>query len=397
MDLLQIPRIENYRNKRFVVGLSGGVDSAVSALLVSKLGQAQTVFMLCYDGAEGCTTQIDMKDAVSVAAALGLKFSVVDLQKEFKEKVLDYFIESYDVGITPNPDVMCNTEIKFGVFIDYVNSISQDAVIVTGHYSRILKMTSESHSSDLAEYIAEDSIREEFFRLVNLQKGEELYLLASAIDQSKDQSYFLYGLYGRNGVLSRSLFPLGWTKKSDTRSIAHEYKLPNSDKADSVGVCFVGDISLRQFMRENVKLIPGSVVDQAGNVIGTHKGLPLYTIGQRHGFEVVGYDSKPKYVIKKDAKYNTLTVGPREMAFAKFFSLRNLVAPENLPFEKIIDSDLPITVRIRHLGDKHPCKIEPVSHGEFRVNLEEPVFGVAPGQSAVFYLDEIVLGGGIIS
>ncbi len=341
----------NNGGKKVAVGLSGGVDSAVTAHLLKEAGYNVTgVYMHCWsEKADGCDASEDRADAAKVASKLKIKFKTLDFEKQYNAKVIDYFYDEYKAGRTPNPDVMCNKEIKFGLFYDWAIKGGFDYVS-TGHYARV-----------------EDG---KLFR---------------GIDDSKDQSYFLYLLTGQ--ILKNVLFPLGEITKKEVRKIAQKVGFHNADKPDSVGICFVGEVDIREFLEERIKPKKGEVVNKKGEVIGSHDGVWFYTIGQRHGFNVTKYHGLPLYVIDKDADANKLVVGHAEEGKVKVFKVENLHWINETP-------NLPLNcgVRIRHLGKLYPAQLK-----DREVKLEYPIFGVAPGQSAVFYKDEETLGGGIIT
>ncbi|HLD51366.1 MAG TPA: tRNA 2-thiouridine(34) synthase MnmA [Patescibacteria group bacterium] len=334
------------KKAKVAVGLSGGVDSAVSAYLLKEQGYDITgVFLKCWEKEVGCDSDKDKIFAIRNAKHLGIKFEQLNFVEKYTSKVLDYFFEEYKAGRTPNPDVMCNKEIKFGLFYEWAMNNGFDFV-ATGHYARVVDG--------------------------NLLKG---------IDDSKDQSYFLYLLDQEK--LNRVLFPVGNLLKEKVRVIAKNASLPSADRPDSVGICFIGEIDVRKFLEDKLEKKEGNVLDISGAVVGRHDGVWFYTIGQRHGFEVDAYKGVPMYVIKKDAQSNELVVGPRDQALRDSFYVEDL---------HWITKGSPKQVRIRHLGDCYDCELVDNS----LVKLNKPIFGVAPGQSAVFYNDEVLLGGGVI-
>lgn len=351
--------------KRVVVGLSGGVDSAAAALLLKQKGYAvKAVFLRCFSDREGCRSEEDRAEALRVAIFLGLPFEVWDFEKEYELTVLAPFFREYAAGKTPNPDVNCNKEIKFGLF--YERALSEGAdFLATGHYSRIKK--------------ARDGL--------GLFRGR---------DESKDQSYFLYRL--KAAQLSKLLFPVGGMLKTEVRHLARRAGLPNAARKDSQGICFVGKVPLRTFLANRIKLIEGVVITPNGEVIGRHFGLPLYTIGQRRGFEIFRSLGVPLYVTAKETAANRLVVAPLKGALRQEFSLNEavwLVQAAGLGEEVGFGDG--VGVRIRHLGEIYPCRLWREPAGTTRVFLKIPVLGVAPGQSAVFYQGKRVLGGGVIS
>lgn len=345
---------------RVAVGLSGGVDSAVAASLLKDQGYDVHAFYLqCWDfDTPGCGGDLDRNDAIHVATTLGIKFKHLDFIEEYNKRVMEYFYTEYKAGRTPNPDVICNMEIKFGIFLKWALEHGFD-YIATGHYVRT-KQT-------------KDCIR-----------------LISALDESKDQSYFLYRL--NQEQLSHSLFPLGNMLKEDVRVKARELGLRVYNKPDSVGICFIGEVDLQDFLQDKIETKEGDVVTKEGKKIGKHSGVWFYTIGQRHGFEITEYMGIPLYVIGKDVEKNQLIVGPVEMAKKKTFFVEDLHWICDSP-----DFPLETKVRIRNLGSFYEAKVSVFNKGILQIDSKEEIFGVAPGQSAVFYQKGCVLGGGIIS
>lgn len=345
--------------KKVAVGLSGGVDSSVAAYLLKKQGYEVTgVYMECWDPeAPGCSSKEDKNYAVQVAATLGIKFVSLNFINDYKEKVLAYFYDEYSKGRTPNPDVMCNKEIKFGLFFDWAINNGFDYV-ATGHYARV--------SCDNG--------------FCSLLKG---------IDVTKDQSYFLYQLTSKQ--LSKILFPVGGMLKKEIREIAKKATLPTAQKPDSTGICFIGDIDVRKFLKEKIQPKEGNVVLKNGEVIGIHEGVWFYTVGQRRGFTVKKYHGSPLYVIGKNIDKNELIVGTDEDAYSSVFTIKGVHWISEIKGPK----DLFCEVRIRHLGEMFSCSLISIDGG-YEVTLDKPAFGVAAGQSAVLYKDSAVLGGGII-
>ena len=281
-------RTINLRNKatKVFVGMSGGVDSSVSAALLKQAGYDVTgVFIKVWqpDWIE-CTWRDERHEAMRVAAHLGIPFVTLDLEKEYKEGVIDYMIAEYSAGRTPNPDVMCNREVKFGAFWKWAKSQGAEYV-ATGHYAQVKKL-----------------------EIRNLELEE--YELLAGVDKNKDQSYFLWTL--NQDDLKHILFPVGHLEKPEVRKLAKKFKLPNSDKKDSQGLCFIGKIDVKDFLAHYIKTEMGNVLNEKGEIIGTHNGALLLTIGERHGFTI---DPKFKtahdeayYVVSKDVKNNTITV-----------------------------------------------------------------------------------------
>ncbi len=349
---------------KIAVGLSGGVDSATTAMLLKEQGHDVTgVYLQCWEhNGPGCSGDPARADAVKVATHLGIKFHHLDFIEPYKKEVIDYFYKAYESGLTPNPDILCNTVIKFGLFLNWALEEGFD-YIATGHYARVF------HEAGVSN-------------------------LYSGTDPSKDQSYFLYRL--NQDQLSKALFPLGEMSKKDVRTLAKEKGLLVHDKPDSTGICFIGDVNIQDFLKERLQPKEGSVVTVEGEKIGKHEGIWFYTIGQRHGFEITKYMGIPLYVVGKDVEKNELIVGPIKQAYKSVFEVGELHW-----ISSVHDSSLEVLVRVRNLGEFNSCKIESLQENLINVSSEKEIFGVAPGQSAVFYTETPkglqVLGGGIIS
>jgi len=357
--------IQNIPVTKVAVGLSGGVDSSVAAFLLKDQGyDVVGVHMKCWDyKTSGCSGDQDKIDAIRVANKLDIGFEFLDFQKEYRQKVIDIFFADYKAGNTPNPDILCNREIKFGLFMDWAlrNGFSH---VATGHYANVIA------------------------------NSDGFHLFAGA-DKSKDQSYFLYVLGQEE--LARTIFPLGYMKKENVRKIAKEQGFFNHDKPDSVGICFIGEVDIKEFLQKEIESKQGDVVNTKGEVIGKHDGVSFYTIGQRHGFEIDKYIGLPVYVVEKKVKENQLVVGFYDEAKRDKFIVHDVHF-----VNKVYDKSFECDVRIRHLGELYSSKVEVLKKADnklvgLEVHLSERVFGVAPGQHAVFYLNEEVIGGGEIA
>jgi tRNA-specific 2-thiouridylase len=347
------------RKKKVFVGLSGGVDSSVSAYLLKEEGYDVTgVFIKVWQpDFIPCTWREDRLDAMRVAAHLNIPFLTLDLEDTYKKEVIDYLLAEYKEGRTPNPDVFCNKYVKFGGFLDFAKKNGADFV-ATGHYAQ------------------------------NKLLGSSFQLLKSA-DDSKDQAYFLWTL--RQDQLSNILFPVGGMHKSDVRKIAEKIKLPNAEKKDSQGLCFVSNVNMKDFLKHYLETKDGDVINENGEVIGNHSGAWFFTLGERHGFKItkkIGDKNGPYYVIKKDIEKNTITVSktePDEKGVSEIsFTNENWISgtkPKN---------GMDLTAQIRYHGDFLPCIIK-----ESSVTFKNPVL-VASGQSIVFYDKNICLGGATI-
>ena len=339
--------------KKVFVGLSGGVDSAVSAALLKNAGYDVTgVFIKVWQpDFLTCTWREERRDAMRVASKLDIPFLFFDFGEEYKRGVADYMIEEYKRGRTPNPDVMCNREIKFGAFWQRAKEKGAD-FIATGHYAR-----------------NEDG---------RLREGR---------DANKDQSYFLYTLTQED--LEHTLFPIGHLDKSEVRKLAKKFCLSNADKADSHGICFLGDVDLETFLSNFIKTESGDVLSVGGEVIGRHKGALYYTLGERHGFDVLkkSESSKPFYVVSKDMRANTITVSSQEAEIEEH-------KKKEISVQKINWVNQPrgknLRARVRYRQEKIKVEV-----GGEKIVFEEPQT-VADGQAIVFYDGDECLGGGII-
>ncbi len=360
--------------KRVFVGMSGGVDSSVTAMLLKNQGyDVVGVFMRCYN-LDGCAER-DAEDARRVAERLGISFYVWDFEMEYKERVMEYMIEGYRAGVTPNPDVMCNKEIKFGFFLKRALAVGADYV-ATGHYVRI------AQTADVGEV-----------------PGEQKLSLFAAKDASKDQSYFLWTLTQEQ--LQYCLFPIGGYLKSEVRSMARKAGLPTAEKKDSQGICFLGNISAEDFLKQYIPERRGELVTTTGEKIGEHSGAEFYTIGQRHidadfKFPKTGGAAmrQPFYVSGKNTTTNTVTVAEgseHESLYQKEITLANL---------NFINGGTPgveVFARVRYRQPVSAATLSRDNNGEYKMVFEKPQKFVASGQSAVWYSREgEMLGGGII-
>lgn len=391
------------KNIKVAVGMSGGVDSSVAAALLVEQGYRVTgVFLECWKE-PGCKTDPNRKDALKVGLRLKLPMKVLDFKKEYKKRVMDWFYRELKQGRTPNPDVVCNQEIKFGLFLDWALKNGFDYV-ATGHYARIGRVI--NHALSATDSLRRPARRSYLHTRCNfsmISKPSKLHLrklaekqldslcLLQAKDRRKDQTYFLAML--KQKQLARVMFPIGHLTKTEVRQEAKKRGLHVWNKKDSTGICFIGhDLSFEEFVKKRIKPHEGEVVNIKGKVIGRHKGVEFYTIGQRHGFDTnakcKGQNAKPLYVVSKNIKNNRLVVGERKGLLRDSFEVEewSWINHQSL----IIDHQL--HCRIRHGGRLVSCRID----GN-RVKLKEKVFGVAPGQVAVLYRGEECLGGGMIS
>ena len=349
------------------VGLSGGVDSSVSAALLQKEGYDVTgVFIKTWHpDFLPCTWKEDRLDAMRVAAHLSIPFETLDLEETYKKEVADYMIEEYRKGRTPNPDVMCNKNVKFGGFLKYALLHGADFV-ATGHYSRIAKYEN---------------------------RKMEKYGLLAGVDKNKDQSYFLWTLTQKQ--LARILFPVGDIEKPEVRRLAKKFGLPTAEKKDSQGVCFLGKLDMSEFLEHYEEKKRGDVLNEAGEIIGWHDGAIFYTLGARHGFTITKKNASdaPYFVVAKDILANTLIVSHKEKGSLKGKGGQSLTL-ENVNWISgvVPNPDKIYSARIRYRGELLPCKITVQNAIEF-LEEQEPV---ASGQSVVVYDNEECLGGGIL-
>lgn len=381
------------KNKKVFVAMSGGVDSSVAAFLLQKEGYDVTgVFMRCFN-LDGCAER-DAEDARRVAAHLGIPFYVFDFEEEYKRKVVDYMVEGYRRGETPNPDVMCNKEIKFGLFLKKALALGAD-YIATGHYVRI-RSSPDTLTQDVSGVTPKSYPSQEY--------RASLY---AARDTNKDQSYFLWTLI--QDQLKYCFFPIGDYLKVEVREIARKAGLPTAEKKDSRGICFLGRVTLKEFLKQYIPESPGAVITTTGKVIGEHGGAHFYTIGQRHGLALgmknkgLGIkglsETKPYYIAEKDIKTNTLVVADGDDDPALYRREVKLKNVNLVNLEIKINNDklsFPVLARVRYRQPLAPALF--VAQSSFhQLVFDQPVKFVAPGQSAVFYSKEgEVLGGGII-
>ena len=347
------------KKQKVLVGMSGGVDSSVSAALLLEQGyEVIGAFMKNWSSdAENelqneCNWRDERRDAMRVAAQLDIPFLTFDFEKEYRRDVIDYMFREFEAGRTPNPDVMCNKYVKFDLFVKEAEKLGCD-FIATGHYAR----------------------------------REDGKILAGK-DKNKDQTYFLWAI--NPTVLPRVLFPIGDMDKPDVRVKAESLELDVAEKKDSVGICFVGEVNIAEFLKTRVKEEPGDIITTEGKVIGQHRGVNFYTIGQRHGLDVGG--GTPYYVVAKRPKKRELVVSSN---YHQGLYKKDLVAIQCNWF-RIPESKFRCEARIRYRQDLQKCKVMMTDDGNVRVEFKEPQRAVTPGQSIVFYDGEEMIGGGII-
>ena len=363
------------KGKRVVVGLSGGVDSAVSAWLLKRQGwDVVGIFMKNWeddDDDEYCSSRQDFLDAAAVADVIGIELEHVNFAAEYKDRVFAEFLREYQAGRTPNPDVLCNAEIKFKAFLDHAMRLGAEK-IATGHYARVREIDGRSE----------------------LLKG---------LDETKDQSYFLHRL--TQAQLAKSLFPVGELRKTEVRRLAAEIGLPNAKKKDSTGICFIGERPFREFLNRYIAKEPGPIKDERGRVIGQHQGLSFYTLGQRQGLGIGGVKARgaqkgggehaPWFVARKDVEKNTLwVVQGHDHPWLQSLALQAddaswIAGPAPVPGG--------YGSKTRYRQADSPCRLAAGANGAFELAFDQPQWAVTPGQSAVLYDGEICLGGGVIA
>lgn len=355
-------------NKQVVLGLSGGVDSAIALYLLLEIGlKPLPIYINVSDNPEACRSSRDYLDALSVASYFGLKLELADYSKEYEVEVLDRLLNYYSLGKTPNPDIYCNLSVKMPAF----GAKYPGSVVSTGHYAGIA----------FPQHVTTVPLMSESRRLSFLSQPKDL---------GKDQSYFLTGLIDKNEVINNLFFPLEGLLKSEVRSIAKSLKLKIFDKPDSQGVCLIGTKTLREFLKENLKPTQGNVKNLNGEVVGTHQGVELYTIGQRHGFELSVYSSEPLYIVEKCQKTNTIIVGPKNFCFKNRFKVSDLQFSPSFNVNRLaqLAQTKSLNVRVRNLGDLYPVvSVASVSNSEIEIETLEPIFALTPGQYAVFYIN----------
>jgi len=354
---------------KVIVGISGGVDSSVSAYLLQQQGyQVEGLFMKNWeedDTDEYCAAAQDLIDAKSVCDKLGIKLHTINFSAEYWDNVFEHFLAEYKAGRTPNPDIMCNKEIKFKAFLEFAAEDLGADFIATGHYCR--RRDVDGHAQ-----------------------------LLRGVDGNKDQSYFLYAVGEKQ--IAQTLFPVGELEKPEVRRIAEEQDLITANKKDSTGICFIGERKFTDFLQEYLPAQPGDIVTPTGEVIGTHQGLMYHTLGQRKGLGIGGMQNSnenPWYVVGKDMDNNRLLVA-QGADHPALFSY-GLIAKQCDWVDRTAKKEsFKCTVKTRYRQTDIACTVNPIDDDTLEVIFDEPQSAVTPGQSAVFYLDEVCLGGAII-
>jgi tRNA-specific 2-thiouridylase len=398
--------------QKIVVGLSGGVDSAVSAYLLKQQGhEVIGIFMKNWeddDNSEYCSSNIDFVDAASVADVIGIEIEHVNFAAEYKDRVFADFLREYQAGRTPNPDILCNAEIKFKAFLDHAFARGADK-IATGHYARVRCVGADGR----------------LLPVETAQLGDGRFELLKGLDPSKDQSYFLHRL--TQPQLAKTLFPVGELHKNEVRRIAAEIGLPNAKKKDSTGICFIGERPFRDFLNRYIAHEPGPIKDPNGRVLGQHVGLSFYTLGQRQGLGIGGVKARgaelkavqsqglrgvgehePWFVARKDLKTNTLWV---VQGHDHPWLLNSELVAQDMSWAAGTAPDLStprhLAAKTRYRQADAPCLLQaaPTSGsltevrdpGAIQLVFDDPQWAVTPGQSAVLYDGDVCLGGGVIA
>jgi tRNA-uridine 2-sulfurtransferase len=390
--------------QRVVVGLSGGVDSAVTAWLLKQQGhEVLGIFMKNWeddDDSEYCSSNIDFVDAAAVADVIGIEIEHVNFAAEYKDRVFAEFVREYSAGRTPNPDILCNAEIKFKAFLDHAFARGAER-IATGHYARV---------RCVAAHTGEPLGQDETSRVTTRDGARAQFQLLKGLDPSKDQSYFLHRL--SQAQLAQTLFPVGELHKTQVRQIAQDIGLPNAKKKDSTGICFIGERPFREFLNRYIANQPGPIKDERGRTLGQHVGLSFYTLGQRQGLGIGGVKEKgaqrgggehtPWYTARKDLATNTLYV---VQGHDHPWLLSNELKAQDASW---VAGHTPspgrYAAKTRYRQSDAACALQTVGQSltqsggsAFDLQFDAPQWAVTPGQSAVLYDGDICLGGGVIA
>ena len=367
-DLTETQRAENAKRK-VIVGMSGGVDSSVSAFILQQQGyQVEGLFMKNWeedDDTDYCTAAADLADAQAVCDKLGIHLHKINFAAEYWDNVFEHFLSEYRAGRTPNPDILCNKEIKFKAFLEYAAEDLGADYIATGHYVRRRDVNGQSQ-------------------------------LLRGLDNNKDQSYFLYTLSKEQ--VAQSLFPVGDIEKPVVRSIAEDLGLATAKKKDSTGICFIGERKFKDFLARYLPAQPGDIKTTEGKIIGRHQGLMYHTLGQRKGLGiggVKGMDENAWYVVEKDLINNVLVVA-QGLDNCALLSSGLIAGQLHWVDRHPLRNPLHCTVKTRYRQADIDCEVIPINDDSIEVCFNQPQIAVTPGQSAVFYQSEVCLGGGVI-
>lgn len=354
---------------KVIIGMSGGVDSSVSALLLQQQGyQVEGLFMKNWeedDTDEYCAAAQDLADAQAVADKLGIYLHTINFAAEYWDRVFEYFLEEYKAGRTPNPDIMCNKEIKFKAFLEFAAEDLHADYIATGHYTQ-------------------------------RRFKDNKWQMIRGLDDNKDQSYFLYTLSHEH--IAKTLFPIGHLPKPEVREIAKKHGLLTHDKKDSTGICFIGERKFSDFLAQYLPAKPGPIYTVNGEEIGQHNGLMYHTLGQRKGLLIGGkkdHGDEPWYVVEKDVTNNTLIVA-QGANHERMYSIGLVATQLHFVSRVIPNTKMRMTVKTRYRQNDIDCEFIPLQNNQAKIVFDSPQKAVTPGQSAVFYVDDVCIGGGII-
>jgi tRNA-specific 2-thiouridylase len=369
--------MQDNSNIKVIVGMSGGVDSSVSALLLMQQGyQVEGLFMKNWDeddGTDYCTAIDDLADAQAVCDKLGIHLHKANFAAEYWDNVFEHFLAEYKAGRTPNPDILCNREIKFKAFLEYALELGAD-YIATGHYVRRKEIVDES--------------------------GATIALLQKGLDGNKDQSYFLHQVAGDE--IGKTLFPVGELLKPAVRELAEQHDLVTYNKKDSTGICFIGERRFKDFLQQYLPAQPGKIITPDGEVIGSHAGLMYYTIGQRQGLQIGGLKNHPEepwYVAAKDLDKNELIAvqgKQNDLLFSNWLTASDIFWINEQPQEITDNQGLNCLAKVRYRQDDQACTITGSASEGYKVVFEQPQRAITAGQSVVIYQGDICLGGGVI-